>query len=69
MPDAYARLKLKDYGILQGGDAQRMGVGVMTAERWKQFFDTMVKAGVYSAELDYTKAFTLDFVAKADPAR
>jgi NitT/TauT family transport system substrate-binding protein len=67
--DAYARLKLKDYGILQGGDAQRMGIGAMTTERWKQFFDTIVKAGVYSAELDYTKAFTLDFVAKADPAR
>jgi NitT/TauT family transport system substrate-binding protein len=66
--DAYARLKLKDYGILQGGDAERMGIGAMTAERWKQFFDAMVTAKVYPADLDYTKAFTLDFVAKANPA-
>jgi NitT/TauT family transport system substrate-binding protein len=67
--DAYARLKLKDYGILQGGDAQRLGIGAMTAERWKQFFDAMVTAKVYPADLDYTKAFTLDFVTKGTTAR
>ncbi|MDB5395669.1 MAG: hypothetical protein JWM91_3175 [Rhodospirillales bacterium] len=62
--DAYARMKLKEYGILQGGDAERLRIGQMTANRWKLFFDTMVKARVYDADLDYTKAFTLDFVGK-----
>jgi len=60
--DTYARQKLKEYGILQGGDAARLGIGAMTAERWKTFFDAMVAAEVYPPDLDYTKAFTLEFV-------
>ena len=34
----------------------------MTDERWKDFFDTMVKAGVYPPSLDYKASYTLQFV-------
>ena len=33
-------------------------------ESWKDFFDTMVKAGVYAPTLDYKAAYTMEFVNK-----
>ena len=36
----------------------------MTDARWRDFFDTMSKAGVYSKDLDLRKAYTLQFVNK-----
>jgi NitT/TauT family transport system substrate-binding protein len=55
---------LKDYGIADSGDASTLGIGAMTDARWKDFFDTMVQAGVYPASLDYRQAYTLQFVNK-----
>jgi NitT/TauT family transport system substrate-binding protein len=59
---------LKEYGIADSGDAVKLGIGAMTPERWKTFFDTMVAEGVYPADLDHTKAYTLAFVNKAHAA-
>ncbi len=59
---AYGRAMLKKYGIVDSGDAKKLGIGAMTAARWKNFYETMVKAHVYPASLDYKKAFTLRFV-------
>ncbi len=59
---AYGRSVLKSQGIVMGGDAQRLGIGAMTDARWKAFFDSMVRAGVYPAGLDYKAAYTLHFV-------
>jgi NitT/TauT family transport system substrate-binding protein len=61
---AYSMEKLQEYGIVQSGDAEEMGIGAMTAERWQSFFNSMVEAGVFEADVDYTQAFTLDFVNK-----
>ena len=36
----------------------------MTEARWQEFFDTMAGAGVYPKDLDFRKAFTLQFVDK-----
>jgi NitT/TauT family transport system substrate-binding protein len=55
---------LRDYGIADSGDASTLGIGAMTDGRWKDFFDTMVQAGVYPANLDYRQAYTLQFVNK-----
>lgn len=55
---------LKKYGIVDSGDALTLGVGAMTAERHKSFFDKMVKAGVVEADFDHTRSYTLDFVNK-----
>jgi len=61
---AYGIAKLKEYGIADSGDAKTMGIGAMTEPRWRDFFDTMVKAGLYPAGMDFQKAFTLRFVDK-----
>jgi NitT/TauT family transport system substrate-binding protein len=41
-----------------------MGIGAMTDAHWKDFFDKMVKAGIVKADVDYKKAYTLQFVDK-----
>jgi len=55
---------LKLYGIVDSGDAETLGIGAMTDARWKDFFDTMVGAGVYPADLDYRRAYTPRFLDK-----
>jgi NitT/TauT family transport system substrate-binding protein len=59
---AYGRDKMKEYGVLDGGDAKQSGIGAMTEARWRDFFATMTKAGVYPADLDLQRAFTPQFV-------
>jgi NitT/TauT family transport system substrate-binding protein len=59
---AYSIAKLKEYGIVDSGDALKMGIGAMTDARMKDFFDKMVKAGLVKADLDFKKGYTLKFV-------
>lgn len=59
---AFGVAKMKEYAIVTGGDAAKMGIGVMTDARWKQTDEVMVKAGLLKPETDYTKAYTLKFV-------
>jgi len=60
--NARVRDKLKEYRLVTGGDAQKLGIGAMTPAHWQAKFDSLVKEGVYSSKLDYTQAFTLQFV-------
>jgi NitT/TauT family transport system substrate-binding protein len=59
---AYSRTKLRAYGIVDSGDAAELGVGVMTDARMARFFASMVKAGLFPADLPYADAYTLQFV-------
>ncbi|WP_425373409.1 ABC transporter substrate-binding protein [Microvirga flavescens] len=61
---AYSREKMKEYGIVDSGDATTRGIGAMSDERMKDFFDKMVKAGLFKSDLDYKRAYTLQFVNK-----
>ncbi len=61
---AYSLEKMKEYGIVDSGDTFTMGIGAMTDERNKSFFDKMVKAGVVKADVDYQQSYTLQFVNK-----
>ena len=61
---AYGIAKIKEYGIVDSGDAKKYGIGAMTQARWQDFFDTMSSAGVYPKDMDFKKAFTLAFVDK-----
>ena len=61
---AYGIGKMKEYGIVDSGDAKANGIGAMTDARWKDFFETMVQARLYPAELGWRKAYTLQFVNK-----
>jgi NitT/TauT family transport system substrate-binding protein len=61
---AYGIAKIKEYGIVDSGDAKTNGIGAMTEARWKAFFDTMAGAAVYPKDLDFRNAFTLRFIDK-----
>ena len=61
---AYSIAKMKEYGIVVSGDAEDKGIGCMTEAHYKPFFDKLVSIGLYDAALDYTKAFTTQFVCK-----
>lgn len=61
---AYGRAKMKAYGIVDSGDSLAKGLGVMTNQRWKDFFDVMSADGLYPKNMDYHKAYTLSFVGK-----
>ncbi|HTW54453.1 MAG TPA: ABC transporter substrate-binding protein [Stellaceae bacterium] len=61
---AYGIAKIKQYGIVDSGDAKTMGIGAMTDARWQDFYETMSKAGLYPAGMDYKKAYTLRFADK-----
>ncbi|KYC44074.1 nitrate ABC transporter substrate-binding protein [Scytonema hofmannii PCC 7110] len=61
---AYSVKKIKEYNLITGGDAANLGIGAMTKERWKSFFDGMVEAGVFKSTTKYEDAFTLQFVNK-----
>lgn len=65
---AYARSTFDKYKIVNAGDAEAKGIGAMTDERWKTFFDSMVTAGVFKAGTDYKQAYTLKFVNKGSQA-
>jgi len=59
-----AREKLKAYGIVEGGEAGSLGIGAMTDARWQTFFEMASGQGVYPKDLDWKRAYTLQFVAK-----
>src|SRR5579872_4331202 len=61
---AFSIAKLKEYGIVDSGDAKTLGIGAMTDARWRGFFDEMARAGVVKSTLDYRRAFTTQFVNK-----
>ena len=61
---AYSIAKMKEYGIVDSGDALTLGVGAMTDARMKSFFDKMVQAKVVRADLDYRRSYDLRFVDK-----
>jgi NitT/TauT family transport system substrate-binding protein len=61
---AFSIAKMKEYGIVDSGDTLKLGIGAMTDERMKSFFDKMVKAGLMKPGLDYKRSYTLQFVNK-----
>jgi NitT/TauT family transport system substrate-binding protein len=61
---AYSIEKMKEYGIVDSGDALDLGIGAMTDERWRSFFDFTARVGLYPADLDLSRAYTTQFVNK-----
>lgn len=63
MPDdllAYGRNVLKSRGIVNSGD----GIGAMTDARWEAFSHAVQAEGLYKPDLDWHRAYTLQFVKK-----
>jgi NitT/TauT family transport system substrate-binding protein len=59
---AYGLAKMKEYAIVTGGDAARLGIMTMTDARWKRTFEFMVEARMAEPDLDYRRAYTLEIV-------
>ena len=56
--------QMKSRGLVDGGDAQTLGIGAMTDQRWADFFKVMSTAGVYPKDLDFKAAYTLAYSNK-----
>ena len=61
---AYSIDKMKEYGIVDSGDAATLGIGAMTDARMVMFFDQMVRAKVVKPTVDFRRAYSLQFVNK-----
>ena len=61
---AFSIAEMEKYGVVDSGDALKLGIGAMTDARWKDFFHKMVATGMIDARTDYKRAYTLQFVNK-----
>ena len=61
---AYAQKTMKDQQIIDSGDSLKLGIGAMTDARWKAFQTALAPTGMYPADIDLSKAYTLQFVNK-----
>ena len=61
---AFSIAQMKAFGIVDSGDTEKLGIGAVTDERMKSFYDSMVAAGVEQEGLDYTQAYTTQFANK-----
>lgn len=61
----FSRRKMRELELLRGGDARKLGIGAIDAERVKSFYAKMVAAGMYEeTTIDPTQAVTTEFVSK-----
>ena len=61
---AFSIAKMKEYGIVDSGDTATLGIGAMTEERMTAFYANMVASGVVPDGIDYSAAWTTQFVNK-----
>jgi NitT/TauT family transport system substrate-binding protein len=59
---AQGREKMNAYGIVQPTDGSVPVPGMMTDARWEMFFRMASEQGVFSKDLDYKHAYTLEFL-------
>ncbi len=63
---AFSVARMKDFGLVTGGEAARQSILTMTDARWKQTFDFMAQAGLIKRDVDYRRAYTLEFVKQVN---
>jgi NitT/TauT family transport system substrate-binding protein len=61
---AFSIKTMKEFGIVDSGDTLKLGIGAMSDARIQSSYDRMVKAKLIKPDLDYRKAYTLQFVNK-----
>jgi NitT/TauT family transport system substrate-binding protein len=61
---AYTTAKMKEYGLLESGEALDQGIGCMTDAHVAEFYKKMVEAGVVKDGLDLSGAYTTEYVCK-----
>jgi NitT/TauT family transport system substrate-binding protein len=62
---AFSLAKLKEYGIVDSGDAGKLGIGAITDWRMEAFFHQMVQAGLFKSDLPFKQSYTTQFVDQA----
>jgi NitT/TauT family transport system substrate-binding protein len=59
----YSVAKLKESGLVTGGDAGKLGIGIMTAPRLKASYDFLVSAKLIDpTKVELSKTYTTEFV-------
>lgn len=61
---AQAIAKMKSYGLADSGDALEHGIGAMNHAQWSRFYTSMAGEGVWKHDVDFTNAYTLQFINK-----
>ncbi|MBP2461831.1 MULTISPECIES: ABC transporter substrate-binding protein [Rhizobium/Agrobacterium group] len=61
---AYALDVMRQYGLVDNDETVKTGIGCITEERYRSFFDTLVAAETISANFDYRRVFDAQFVCK-----
>ena len=59
---AFGVARIKEYGIVTGGDAATLGIMTMTDQRWARTAEFMRSAGLVKPDFDIQNAYTLDLV-------
>src|SRR4051812_22788224 len=59
---AYSVKQMNAMHFFDGGDAAKMGPGVMSETRWKQTYELMVSNGLLKPNPNWQQAYTLEFV-------
>jgi NitT/TauT family transport system substrate-binding protein len=59
---AFGVRKMKEHGLVSGGDAAKLGIMTMTDARWKRTYDFMAGAKLLKPGVDYRQAYTLEIV-------
>ncbi len=59
---AYGVRKIRDFGIVDSGDAKRLGLLTMTEARWQATLAFLRSSGLAKPNVDYTKAWTIEVV-------
>jgi NitT/TauT family transport system substrate-binding protein len=59
---AFGIKRLNELHIVNGGDAETMGIGIMTEPHWKASYDLMVASGLLPKDTDWKKGYTTDYV-------
>ncbi len=61
---AFTIQQMKDFGLLESGEALEQGIGCMTDAHIEDFYKKMVEAGVVKDGLDIKGAYTTEYVCK-----
>ena len=62
---AYSLAKMKEARLVTGGDAQTLGIGIITDAREKATYDFLADARLIdAAKLDLKSSYTTEFVRK-----
>ncbi|MBR1165949.1 ABC transporter substrate-binding protein [Bradyrhizobium sp. DASA03005] len=59
---AFAIERLRAMKAIDGGDAAKLGIGIITAERYEKTYDFLVTNGLLGPKVDWHKAFDDRFV-------